>query len=57
MDKSSNSKASPHGDAKKGTRGFCGLYETVHDIIARKLLSDIEIILTLRIQMNQWGYG
>lgn len=45
MDKSSNFKASPQRDAKKGTRGFCGLYETVHDIIARKLLSDIESYL------------
>lgn len=45
MDKSSNSIHSIYGDAKKGTRGFCGLYETVHDIIARKLLSDIESYL------------
>ncbi len=42
MDKSSNSKISASEAAEKGTRGFCGLYETVHDIIARKLLSDIE---------------
>jgi hypothetical protein len=45
MDMSSSFQASWQGDAKRRTRGFCGLYETVHDIIARKLLSDIEYFL------------
>jgi hypothetical protein len=45
MDKSSSCTAAANGVVKMGTRGFCGLYETVHDIIARKLLSDIEYYL------------
>lgn len=45
MDKSSSCKRSSGMGAKQQTRGFCGLYESVHDIIARKLLSDIEYYL------------
>lgn len=45
MDRSSSSNLASNGAVKRGTRGFCGLYETVHDIIARKLLSDIEYFL------------